>query len=140
MPQTRPRILCADDNADIREMLAVLLYSAGYDVTSAATAREAELLAAALRFDLFILDRMPPRGGGLELCRELRRRHPHTPVIIYSADASAHHHREAARAGAAACVDKPHVSPLVSAVKELLRGRSVTPDLRQFGFNQPTLA
>jgi DNA-binding response OmpR family regulator len=120
-------------------MLAVLLYSAGYDVTSAATAREAGLLAAALRFDLFILDRMPPRGGGgLELCRELRRRHPHTPVIIYSADASANHHREAAQAGAAACVDKPHVSPLVNAVNELMK--SVTPDPKQFVFNHPTLA
>ena len=138
MRHTRPRILCADDNADIREMLAVLLDSAGYDVTSAATAREANLLAAAIRFDLFILDRMPPRGGGLELCRELRRRHPHTPVIIYSADASANHHREAAQAGAAACVDKPHITPLVSAVNELMK--SVTPDPKQFGFNQPTLA
>lgn len=138
MRQIRPRILCADDNADIREMLAVLLYSAGYDVTSAATAREANLLAAALRFDLFILDKMPPRGGGLELCRELRRRHPHTPVIIYSADASANHQREAAQAGAAACVNKPHVSPLVSAVNELMK--SVTPDPKHFGFHQPTLA
>ncbi|HWT03341.1 MAG TPA: hypothetical protein VN256_24020, partial [Pyrinomonadaceae bacterium] len=63
MRQTRPRILCVDDNADIREMLTILLGGAGYDATPAATVRDAELLAAAGGFDLFILDKMPPRGA-----------------------------------------------------------------------------
>ncbi len=121
MHQSRHRILCVDDNADIREMLTILLSAAGYDVTSAATVHDAKLLAATGSFDLFILDKMPPRGAGLELCSELRRQHPHTPVIIYSADVSERHHMEATEAGATAYVDKPLISPLVSAVNKLIK-------------------
>ena len=121
MHQIRHRILCVDDNADIREVLTLLLDAAGYDVTSTATVHDAKLFAAVGSFDLFILDKMPPRGAGLELCRELRRQHPHTPVIIYSTDASERHHREATEAGAAICVDKPHIRPLVSAVNKFIK-------------------
>ena|ERR1044071_5537978 len=119
MQQTRRRILCVDDNADIREMLTTLLGIAGYDATPAATVHDARLYAAAGGFDLFIIDAMWPPGAGLELCRDLRRRHPHTPVIVYSGDATERHRRDAAEAGAAACVAKPHINHLVSAVNRL---------------------
>jgi two-component system OmpR family response regulator len=121
MQKVRQRILCVDDNADIREMLTILLNAAGYDATSAASVHDAKLLATGGSFDLFILDKMPPRGAGLELCRELRRQYPQTPVIIYSADASERHHREATDAGAVACVDKPLINPLVSAVNKFIK-------------------
>ena len=139
MQQIRQRILCVDDNADIREMLTILLGGAGYDVTSVATVHDAKLLAAVGSFDLFILDRMSPRDAGLELCREFRQRHPHTPIIIYSADASERHHREAAEAGATGCIDKPHISPLISVVNKLTKERLATCELKPSGFKHPTL-
>ena len=121
MRQIRQRILCVDDNADVREMLTALLGAAGYDATAVATARDAARLVARDGFDLFILEKVSRADAGLELCRELRRRHPDTPIIIYSADVFERHHREAARAGATACVDKPHIKPLMGAVKKLIR-------------------
>jgi CheY-like chemotaxis protein len=126
MRQIRQRILCVDDNADIREMLTALLGAEGYDATAVA-AQDAARFVARGGFDLFILDRVLRTGAGLELCRELRRRRPHAPVIIYSADASGRHHREAARAGATACVDKPHIEPLVGAVKKLTGRKDFLP-------------
>ena len=120
MAQKRQRILCVDYNADVREMLAALLGAAGYDATAVAAPHDAEQLVSGEGFDLFILDKVPRVGPGLKLCRELRRRHPHTPIIVYSADVSEHHRREAAEAGATACVDKPDVRPLVSAVEKLI--------------------
>lgn len=116
---TRRRILCVDYNADVREMLAALLSASGYDATSVASPREAGRLASRESFDLFILDRAPRIDPDLRLCRELRRRHPHTPIIFYSADVSDRHRREAMEAGATLCVDKPDVRPLVRAVEDL---------------------
>ena len=120
MRKIRQRILCVEDNTDIREMLTALLGAVGYDATAVATDRDAARLAARGGFDLFILDNVSRAGAGPGMCRELRRRHPDTPIIIYSADALERHHREAAQAGATACVDKPHIRPLVRAVKKLI--------------------
>jgi CheY-like chemotaxis protein len=119
MRPAKSRILCVDDNADICEMLTSLLGHAGYDVTTAATIVEALRLAEG-GFDLFILDKMEPHDTGLELCRELRRRHPDTPIIVYSADAFERHHKEAFEAGATRYVNKPDTAALVEAVRNLL--------------------
>jgi DNA-binding response OmpR family regulator len=121
MRQSRQRILCVDDNADIREMLTVLLDAAGYDATAVPAIRDDGQFFARDGFDLFILDRVSRTDAGLELCRELRGLHPDTPIIIYSADAFERHHREAAEAGATACVDKPLIKPLVRAVEKLIK-------------------
>jgi CheY-like chemotaxis protein len=121
MQQIRQRILCVDDNAEICEMLTTLLGVEGYDASSVSTIEEAKRIAAVSKFDLFILDRMSPRGTGLELCRELRRRHPHTPVIIYSGDVFERDHRAAAQAGATAYVNKPQIKELVSAVNKYVK-------------------
>ena len=121
MKQTRQRILCVDESADVREMLTALLDAAGYDATAVSAARGAAPSVARDGFDLFILDRTSRTDAGLGLCRELRVLHPDTPIIIYSADAFERHHREAAEAGATACVDKPHIKPLVRTVEKLIR-------------------
>ena len=113
------RILCVDDNADICEMLTLLLGSRGYGSTAAGTVEDALRLAGE-GFDLFILDKMEPRDTGLELCRELRRGNPDAPIIIYSADVFERHHREAFEAGATAYVNKPDTETLVAAVRKLL--------------------
>lgn len=98
MQPVKRRIFCVEDNADISEMLTALLGSNGYEATTAATAADALRLAGE-GFDLFILDKIEGRSIGLELCRELRRRNPDTPILIYSADAFEWHHRRRSRPG-----------------------------------------
>ncbi len=59
----RPRILLLDDDAAVAKALAAVLSRAGYAVTVAGHAREAEELLAE-RFDALILDlRMPGMRG-----------------------------------------------------------------------------
>jgi DNA-binding response OmpR family regulator len=119
MQPVKRRIFCVEDNADISEMLIALLGCNGYEATTAATAADALRLAGE-GFDLFILDKIEARSIGLELCRELRRRNPDTPILIYSADAFEWHHREAFEAGATEYVNKPYTDALIFAVNKLL--------------------
>ena len=80
---TQCKILVVDDNADIRELLEILLTSEGYDVTLASSGEQAlQLLHPEL--DLVILDIMMPGRSGTEVCAEIRAISM-TPVIILTA-------------------------------------------------------
>jgi two-component system KDP operon response regulator KdpE len=79
----KPRILIVDDEAQLRRALTRSLEGHEYAV------REAEDGAAALaafetfKPDVVLLDLMLPDMSGVDVCRELRRKHQ-TPVIILS--------------------------------------------------------
>lgn len=69
--QRRARLLVVDDDPSLRR-LAEVIFSDRYDVTTAATGREAVALATASRFDLFLLDVKLPDQTGTELVRTMR--------------------------------------------------------------------
>jgi CheY-like chemotaxis protein len=64
--------LIVDDVADVTEMLSVLLTHAGYEVATAACARDALTLARARQFDVIISDIGMPEMNGYELATALR--------------------------------------------------------------------
>ncbi|MEV4049917.1 response regulator transcription factor [Amycolatopsis sp. NPDC049688] len=68
------RLLVVDDEATVRELLSAALRFAGFQVTSAATAREAVAAATAEPPDLVLLDVMLPDMDGFEVVRRLRER------------------------------------------------------------------
>lgn len=88
-----PLILCVEDDESTCELISVWLGMNGYRVTSAGTVAEGLRLARERRFSLYLLDTQLPDGTGDELCEEIRRFDPDTPVIIHTADA-----REATKA------------------------------------------
>jgi two-component system CheB/CheR fusion protein len=61
-----------DDYRDIREMFAIILSQAGYDVVNADSANAALEAARSERFDLIISDIGMPVMNGYELAKELR--------------------------------------------------------------------
>jgi len=61
-----------DDVADVTEMLSVLLTHAGYEVSTAACARDAIALARDRHFDVIISDIGMPEMNGYELARTIR--------------------------------------------------------------------
>ena len=67
----RPRIVLADDNADMRDYLVRLLSSA-YDIIAVANGEDALAEARRSRPDLILTDVMMPRLDGFQLLRELR--------------------------------------------------------------------
>jgi DNA-binding response OmpR family regulator len=84
MSVTVSRILVADDESEIRDLLAKYLEREGFAVDAVAGGRQALACVAARRYDLVILDLMMPDIDGFEVCRQIRNAGS-IPVIILSA-------------------------------------------------------
>jgi DNA-binding NtrC family response regulator len=122
-PESKCRVLCVDDHRDTCEMLQMILSEEDYDVTLAATVREARDLAVSQEFDLYVLDKRLPDGTGVDLCTILNELTPGIPCIFYTGDAYEIHRQEAMAAGASAYIPKPHIDGLIDAVHQLLSER-----------------
>lgn len=79
-----PRLLVADDEMRIRELIKKYAKFEGYEVEEAADGLETLEKFGAGEYDLVILDVMMPELDGFSVCREIRRKRP-TPVIMLSA-------------------------------------------------------
>ncbi len=82
------RILCVDDDGDIRALLALVLTQlGGFQVTACGSGREALELAPRVRPHLVLLDVMMPEMDGFDTLRALRRLEGlrTTPVVFVTA-------------------------------------------------------
>lgn len=78
------RILVAEDEAPLADLLRLSLEAAGHQVTLAYDGREALRLFEQGGFDLIILDVMMPEMDGFAVCAEIRRRSD-VPIIMLTA-------------------------------------------------------
>jgi DNA-binding response OmpR family regulator len=88
MSERKRRILCAESNKDVGDLIALMLARKGYEVESVQTVAECLKVASTDRFDLYILNDTYIDGDSLELCRELRRIDQATPVLLFSLESS----------------------------------------------------
>src|SRR5205809_1745280 len=79
------RILVIEDNHRLSSSLQMNLAHEGYSVDAAYDGQEGQDLAELAPYDLIILDILLPKKDGLEVCRELRRRRIHTPILLLTA-------------------------------------------------------
>ncbi len=79
----KPRILFADDDGEIREVVRILLEGEGYEVEEAADGTEA-VEKADDSYDLIILDVMMPGRSGFSACAEIRKRSV-VPILFLTA-------------------------------------------------------
>jgi len=77
------RILIADDDAAIRDVVRFALERAGFDTVEAATGRSTLARFSDTSPDLVVLDILMPDLDGLEVCRMIRRDHA-TPILFLS--------------------------------------------------------
>jgi DNA-binding response OmpR family regulator len=107
----RRKILIADDEPSIREILSIQLARMGYEVLIAVDGVEALEVYAKEKPDLVILDVMMPRMNGLETCQKIRAQEKKSgrrvPVIFLTARDTTHDKTSAALSGGDDFVAKP---------------------------------
>lgn len=119
---TMKHILIAEDQTDIRDLLALNLRNAGYRVEAATNGRSA--LEAHIRqpADLLLLDLMMPHMDGLDVCKALRASGSTTPILMLTAKSTELDRVLGLELGADDYLTKPFsVAELLARVKALLR-------------------
>lgn len=138
------RILVAEDERHIREGLIDVLDAEGYEGIGAADGLEALRLAQSQEFDLVLLDIMMPGKSGYDVCRELRKRSVHLPIIMVTAKGEEVDKVVGLELGADDYVTKPFgVHELLARIQAVLRRarrenleeprESALPDVFPFG-------
>jgi two-component system response regulator MprA len=121
------QILVVDDEPAVRTALHRALRLDGYDVELASDGTEALAALATAGRDAVLLDVLMPGLDGLEVCRELRRRGDHTPVLMLTARDGVADRVAGLDAGADDYLVKPfHLEELLARVRALLRRSGVS--------------
>ena len=130
MQKKGKKILIADDEPDILEIVGYNLGNEGYEIVTARDGEDALQKAKAFKPDLIILDVMMPNKNGMEVCRLLRLNpdFQQTLIIFLTAVSDEISHIKGLEFGGDDYISKP-VSPkiLVSKVNSLFR-RSIKTD------------
>jgi two-component system KDP operon response regulator KdpE len=125
---TVQNILIVDDENSIRHALRLTLAALGCGVSEAATGEEALALIDRTRYDAVLLDVNMPGMGGMNACREIRRKAPGLPILMLTVRDAPIDKVEALDMGADDYVTKPfHVGELVARMRAALRRAKVAP-------------
>jgi DNA-binding response OmpR family regulator len=124
------RILIADDDLDLLNMLEFAFRNAGFETVAVTNGTQALAAIEQQRFSLLVLDIDMPPPNGLAVCTAVRE-HSHIPVLMLSARDREDDQVRALEVGADAYLTKPF-SPriLTTYVHALLRRASVHKALR----------
>ncbi|MGG6310464.1 response regulator transcription factor [Paenibacillus macerans] len=79
------KIMIVDDDPYIRELIGLYLSKEGFDLIQADNGADALEKMEQAPADLAVLDIMMPVMDGWDLCSELRRRYPDTPLLMVTA-------------------------------------------------------
>jgi two-component system alkaline phosphatase synthesis response regulator PhoP len=103
------KILIAEDERDIRDLVAFTLRFAGHEVFAASNGEEAVELAPKVNPDLILMDVRMPRMTGYEACKALKA-NPELkdiPVVFLSAKGQESERQQGIEAGAEEYLLKP---------------------------------
>lgn len=121
-------ILVVDDEMPIADILQFNLEKEGYKVTCAYDGLEALRKVEEVKPDLILLDIMLPQKDGMEVCREVRKKHE-MPIIMLTAKDSEIDKVLGLELGADDYVTKPFSTrELIARVKANLRRHQQDPD------------
>ena len=139
---TNAKILIADDDRNICELLKIYLEKENYNVVLAGNGEEALLKFDEEEPDILLLDVMMPRLDGWQVCRELRKK-SEVPIIMITAKGETFDKVLGLELGADDYVVKPfEPKEIVARVKAVLRrtGKaSAENDKKEVSFDKLTV-
>jgi DNA-binding NtrC family response regulator len=122
--RTRPlRILFADDELSLQELMRIELPRMGYEATVCPDGRTAVAAIERTAFDCVIVDLDMPGLGGLDVIRHVREMSPDTEAVILTGKSSLETAVDAMRQGVCDYLTKPCKLAEIGAVLERVRKR-----------------
>mgnify|MGYP000268296067 CR=1 FL=1 len=121
------RILIAEDERDIRDLITFTLNYAGFEVTPTSNGEEAYAKAEEIVPDLILLDVRMPRMNGYEACARIKSNPllKHIPVVFLSAKGQEAEVQTGLEAGAVEYILKPFAPDyLIERVRAILASQS----------------
>jgi two-component system phosphate regulon response regulator PhoB len=119
---TKNQILIVEDDAEIKDLLSLVLIREGYKVQAFTSALEAQKELDRSNCDLVILDWMLPGFSGIDFLKSLKRTHPEVSVLMVTAKSEPSDVVQGLESGADDYLTKPFDSKvLLARVKALLR-------------------
>lgn len=120
----KTRVLLAEDERHLSEVISYNLVKKGFDVITAARGDEALEIASTQGFDLIILDVMMPGKDGFEVCSVLRAKRVLTPILMLTARHETENRIKGIQLGADDYLGKPFdLAELFVRIEALLRRR-----------------
>ncbi|MEM1346550.1 MAG: response regulator transcription factor [Pseudomonadota bacterium] len=118
-------VLLVEDEARVADFITRGLRGEGWVVEHVVDGETAlELLAEGAAFDVVVLDLMLPGLSGSDVCRRMRARHNHEPVLMLTALDTVDDRVEGLRTGADDYLSKPFAfDELVARIEALVRRR-----------------
>lgn len=120
------RILIAEDERDIRDLITFTLNYAGFEVTATSNGEEAYAKAEEVIPDLILLDVRMPRMNGYETCARIKSNPllKHIPVVFLSAKGQETEVQIGLEVGAVEYILKPFAPDhLIERVRAILGNR-----------------
>ncbi len=111
-----PKILIAEDDADVRLFLQEELTEAGFTVTGVSDGADAVVVAVEESFDLYLLDMLMPGLDGIQTIRVLKKVTPDVPIIGLTGYVGLGYMAQASAYGVI-CLSKPVV--MADLIKEI---------------------
>ena len=127
MNQTHGIVLIVDDERSIRVSLRTILSNIGFEIIEAARGEEALSLVRTAQFDAVLLDINMPGIGGVEVCRQMRKKSARLPIVMLTVQGSEDRKVEALDAGADDYITKPfQLRELIARLKAAVRRNQAT--------------
>ena len=116
-----PKILIAEDDADVRLFLQEELTDAGFTVTGVGDGADAVVVAVEESFDLYLLDMLMPGLDGIQTIRVLKKVTPDVPIIGLTGYVGLGYMAQASAYGVI-CLPKPVVmADLIKEINEAIQ-------------------